>query len=45
MTDTLILLAALTAFAGLLLGWMLLPLSTGTEELDTPSGRPATVPV
>jgi hypothetical protein len=45
MTDTLILLAALAAFGGLLSAWMLLPISTETEEIAATDGRPATIPV
>jgi hypothetical protein len=45
MIDTIVLLVALAAFGGLLIGWMLLPIPTEAEEVATPSGRPATVPV
>jgi len=45
MSDTLILVAALAAFGGLLIGWMLLPIPTESEELAAPNGWPATVPV
>jgi hypothetical protein len=39
MTDTMVLLAALTAFGVLILGWMMLPIATGTGVAAT-AGRP-----
>lgn len=44
MTDTIIIFAALAAFGGLVSGWLLLPVSTETEEIAAPNCRPATVP-